>query len=283
MALIPIRVNRASKPPAGTPLRTDGHWSVDGIAGHWGLLESAGSITVDGAPWRRNATISAFYQPLWQGGSLLFNGDAATEFSRAYLPNADYLGGAAGATVVAGITASAGQESSNGLILFLDNGTALTSTRILLNITSDRAINLRSRSDTETQAQATTASGIVPVGVPVVVASAFDLARGRQRAYVGNREVINAAASYASATFAAKSTIGGGIGCLPNLGDYSFGGSIHFVALYRRALGAEQVAALAANPWQIYEPETVWIDVPSGGDPEPPASNESPAAMMMGI
>lgn len=265
MALIPIRVNRASKPPAGTPLRTDGHWSVDGIAGHWGMLEAAGSIAVDGSPWRRNATLSATMPPLWKGGSLLFNGDASTEYSRAYLPNADYLGGAAGATVVAGITASAGQASSSGLVMFLDNGTTNITTRILLNITTGRAVNIRSRSADETQAQATTANGIVPVGVPVVVASAFDLARGRQRAYVGNREVVNAAASYARATFTARSTIGGGIGCLPNLGSYSFGGSIHFVALYRRALGAEQVAALAANPWQIYEPETVWIDVPSGG------------------
>lgn len=279
MALIPIRVDRTSKPPAGTPLRTDGHWSVDGIAGHWGLLESAGSIAVDGAPWRRNTLLNADKPPLWRGGALLFNGVASTtQFSLADLPDADYLGGAAGATIVAGITASASQSSPAGLVLFLDNAATPSTNRVLLNITSDRAINIRSRSDTETQAQATTANGIVPVGVPVVVASAFDLASGRQRAYVGNREVINAAASYAGATFTARSTIGAGIGCLPALPDYSFGGLIHFVALYRRALRPEQVAALAANPWQIYEPETVWIDVSSGV-----GSVETPAAMMMAL
>lgn len=277
MALIPIRVDRTSKPPAGTPMRTDGHWSVDGIAGHWGLLESAGSIAVDGSPWRRNALLDADKPPLWRGGALLFNG-LSTSFSRAYLPNADYLGGAAGATIVAGITASASQSSSDGLVLFLDNGKTTSTNRIMINITSGRAINIRSRSDTETQAQATTANGIVPVGVPVVVASAFDLARGQQRAYVGNREVVNAAASYAGATFTARSTIGGSIGSLPALPSYSFGGLIDFVAMYRRALRPEQVAALAANPWQIYEPETIWIDVSSGV-----GSVETPAAMMMAL
>ena len=41
--LVPIRIDRTSKPPLGTPLRSDGHWSVQGLIGAWSFNEGAGS------------------------------------------------------------------------------------------------------------------------------------------------------------------------------------------------------------------------------------------------
>lgn len=46
MALVPIRVDRTSKPPLGTPLRSDGHWSVQGIVGAWAFNEGSNSKTI---------------------------------------------------------------------------------------------------------------------------------------------------------------------------------------------------------------------------------------------
>jgi len=40
---VPVRRDRTVKPPPGTPLRTDGHWSVQGLVGAWAFNEGAGN------------------------------------------------------------------------------------------------------------------------------------------------------------------------------------------------------------------------------------------------
>ena len=63
-----------------------------------------------------------------------------------------------------------------------------------------------------------------------------------------------------------------------------FVGGIAAVMGYRRALRGNSIATLHADPLLPFRRrKPVYYSVPSGGDPEPPVSNESPAAMMMGI
>lgn len=66
--------------------------------------------------------------------------------------------------------------------------------------------------------------------------------------------------------------------------DSPFFGLTSANMLYWRALAVGQSLDLAADPLLPFRRRTqVYYSVPSGGDPEPPVSNETPAAMMMGI
>lgn len=54
------------KPPPGTPLRIDKHWSVDGLVAYWMLNESGGLIARDATPYGNHGTL--VNGPQWVGG-----------------------------------------------------------------------------------------------------------------------------------------------------------------------------------------------------------------------
>lgn len=102
--------------------------------------------------------------------------------------------------------------------------------------------------------QATATTSIVGVG-PVVIAGTYDGAA--VRVYGINGETASAAGSGNIA----------GIGTNWQIGDrattgLSWPGKIVLAAVWNRALSAGEVRALQANPWQIFEPESVPVYFP---------------------
>lgn len=263
-----LKEDWTSKPPIGTPLRSDGHWSVQGLVGAWGVLEGAGGTTFDSTNNQRHATLAPANLPKWEAGSLGFNGASSTAYSRCSLPNSDYLGGASGATVVCGVTPSTTQASAGGGLVFLSNAASTSATRIFVNVTAQRAINLRCRSGVETQLQLTTADGVVANSKSSVVSAVFDVSGKKQAAYVNSQKILEQTTSFANAKFTPLVSTGCSIGAVDYLPGYAFGGSIHFVWLYNTALSSEQVQSISENPWQVYQPRSRWVKVgtplPSG-------------------
>lgn len=59
---VPIAQDWATKPPCGTPLRTDGHWSVQGLVGCW-LFNEGGGNALHGLVGK---DASLIYAPEWK-------------------------------------------------------------------------------------------------------------------------------------------------------------------------------------------------------------------------
>lgn len=64
----PLNRDWTVKPPLGTPLRTDGHWSVQGLVGCWLFNEGAGGRVYDVAR-QNNGTANVY---MWMQGGMYF-------------------------------------------------------------------------------------------------------------------------------------------------------------------------------------------------------------------
>lgn len=83
-----------------------------------------------------------------------------------------------------------------------------------------------------------------------------------QNIYLGNRIIASDANTNGTTVSSRKFTWGRGT----DGSEVSSTLISEYTLLYKLALPAQQIAALSANPWQIYEPETVWIEVGGGAE-----------------
>jgi hypothetical protein len=90
------------------------------------------------------------------------------------------------------------------------------------------------------------------------VTATFDIPSNRTSIYVNG--ALDATSSTGTVGFAAPTAPPLTVGYFPNTGSY-IQGIFSFAAVWTRTLSAGEIAAIAANPWDIYLP------APGGGDP----------------
>lgn len=239
MALIPIRIDRTSKPPIGTPLRSDGHWSVQGIdqsLGVWPLNDGAK------LPFNSNGKLATSNTAKWDPEGL--NCTSSFVSTGCAVPNInDYtiiIGGYA-TTSPTVMAANALASGSHGITI----------------ISAGTSVYARANSGGSDVNTAAVASS---TGSRSNVAAVID----RQN---------NALSIYSDGVFGASVSIAS-LGVVNSVSDMQIGarnstlaivGKLFYVIPYRSALSPAQIASISTNPWQIYEPETFWIEVGGSG------------------
>lgn len=237
----PINRDWTVKPPLGTPLRTDGHWSVQGLAGCWLFNEGAGKPIdlVSGQP-----AVLMGSGVSWQQNGLYITGQTGTNVG---IPVLKRLPNLARATVICGaeihaserdweelgglgnggyndfhLAFQAAQKDTNKLTAFaqLDNywetgAGVLTTTRNTAGICSVAQTYSGSMLCGYLNGKFVT-SGIEGSG-PIQACSAF----------IGGRENCSCVS-------------------MPALWQY--------MLVYARALDPAEIASLSANPYQVCQP-----------------------------
>lgn len=272
MALVPIRIDRTSKPPLGTPLRSDGHWSVQGLIGVYGGNEAAGTRIFDaGGIYHSTAMLRCECGP----DGIVFNGTTAAG-SGAQIGASPVLGGLSESSVfvVFKTTSPAVQIANSGDAIYSER--APTGNDIykiaLVNLSGVQAeFTYRNDAGALLQ-QRVSAAGSNDGGWH----TAAIIKRGT--AHTICYESVSSTGTYGGTntnfTNANMKCLIGGDGADANA-TWGGGatGAIGNVYRYSQALSLDQYYSLRANPWQVYEPEIVWVEV--GGNPSAIAGTAS--------
>lgn len=241
MALIPIKITRTSKPPVGTPIRSDGHWSVQGLSSAWAINEFAGTAITSS-----NNTVAPLVNTSWSGDGLLCQTNTKIDTGL-------NLVGDTAITVIAGciFTGLAGS-----LRIFGNYASSVYS--ILLAVSAGAPYKMRSLITTTGGSSSLTGNTVLVNGKPYVFGLTYD---GAQLGlYVDGYEDATPLAK----TGAMANTANTLYLFSDSAGTVSHSGVGQWSYRYSRALSPPEIASLSANPWQIYEPEIVWVE--SGGD-----------------
>lgn len=248
MALIPIRVDRVSKPPLGTPLRSDGHWSVQGLVGAWAFNEGAGglidAVTQGTSPMLGTPVCNAEGVEFVTGSGCKVRDNFRTPVFTIVFEGSNPVQGYASKRVIANYNIAAG-------LIFLCN---------FVDSTGDIYFRVVNTAYTDFTAIATNAASVTSKSIKgFVKIDGSNIVSGN-----GN---ITATTAF-TGTLQTFTTIPLSIGCSLNNGavDSSAAGFTHkWLYFYDVALTPQQTTSLSENPWQIYEPETIWINVGGGG------------------
>jgi hypothetical protein len=239
MALIPIRVDRTSKPPIGTPLRSDGHWSVQGLVGVLPLNEGGGSPIF-------YTRVSSATPAVWNADKLKFNG-TTTYY--------DYTTPPVVAPPFTVITRAKSALDSGRTVLSIGNviGDDFNYYQIGFGTSEARVVSREG------------AAGYNSATLSLSDASIFHTIAGIYSTTSLRRICVNGDSwgqdtVYVPTPEAQMLSITIGALARPARGDY-FDGTIDYCLLYSRALTDVEVVSISYNPWQIYEPETIWINV----------------------
>jgi len=254
------KVDWTSKPPLGTPLRSDGHWGVEGLAGAWAFNEGAGATAFDSVG-HANATLktAAFFnsnglQCVDAAGGHAITGQGTTPsqltgpqtvIARASRPEvgaAAYEGLYSVRYTTAPVSLRTGEGPSIQCAWISSNGAAVTP-YIVGGFPYDAVCTV----------------GYVFDGVGVKLYSS-----AKPSGDANDYKVTATATRYIDTT----AQIGlGGDARFFSTGVYSSNINLQVVLVHSRALSASEIASLSANPWQIYEPEIKWVWVEDGGTP----------------
>jgi len=99
-----------------------------------------------------------------------------------------------------------------------------------------------------------------PLNTYHVLAATYAPTGTKTNLYCDGKRIIT---DNTSSTANIDATGGVAVGCIYDPGDgywqYQWNGSTDFAIVYSRTLTPEEVRSISNNPWQIYEPETVWL------------------------
>ena len=235
MALVPIRIDRTSKPPLGTPLRSDGHCNVQGLVA-LPLNEMAGGVVFssDNNPLSNNAD--------WNGSSLSFVAGNAD-----FIDLGSRFATTTGVTVLIGITTS----SVNTLAFSSRAGGTIDGYEILLG-----PGGVSGTFSARTGVATAPTSNVFTVGVPQVLGLRYDKTKLTN---IINGKIGNSVAY--SANISPTQNL-----CIAKRATLYSTQIVDWMLVYPYTpLTDDQIASLSANPWQVYEPEIVWVEV--GGTP----------------
>jgi hypothetical protein len=231
MALRPIRIDRTSKPPMGTPLRSDGHWSLQGLVGAWAFNEGAGSVVYDGT---RPSVIPV--TATWETSGLKYPPSGITDTGLLHITG--------GATSQWSIVLQCRSDNGSANDTLLSTGAELGGTILL-----SKGVNLL----IVFRGVATWDTGIAwKTDEPVVLTKLGTVYTCYHNGYVATQT---------------RNTALSGTLKIGNQGSLYTPGSTkryQFLQTFSRALSAFEIASLSENPWQIYEPETVWVSSAGG-------------------
>lgn len=104
--LIPVWRDRTQKPPMGVSLRSDGHWSVQGLVGAWAFNEGAGQYVLNSADQKYGGITEA----VWKSNGLYFGGSG---YVNVHLPTLDWQ--STGVTILALVDGLPGEDASRSV------------------------------------------------------------------------------------------------------------------------------------------------------------------------
>jgi len=244
LRMIPIRVDRTSKPPIGTPLRTDGHWSVQGLAGVWAFNEGAGFSVFDGVTGTVGSVTNSAGGKIDTLGVDFPQGTSGTpNYNDAILLKRKIPSPTLTITAVVFL-----HSSMSGLgwdiITHGEGGPALRIVELnLVKVSADQGVSAP-----------TSGLALVPGKTQTVCASVG-----------GGSIVYGLNGDTETYTYSPSFTFNNNIFCngiyLEDTRYYGRTSKYYLVLWHTVALLPQQIASLSENPWQIYEPETLWIQV----------------------
>lgn len=213
----PINRDWTVKPPLGTPLRTDGHWSVQGLVGCWLFNEGAGGSCVNAVTGKKSVVAPA--NVVWHNDGLDFSAGSA---------------GIDGGTI--------NTVSGMGISLFLDGCfyyrySYAYAMAVQMN---DRWLGFATNSD-----------GTLYTGMPygrIRACITSDPQAVVQKNYFDG-QFRDSFASYAASITNAPVILGAN-----SSRTTSFNGSISVALIYNRVLSPNEIASLSANPYQVCQP-----------------------------
>lgn len=242
--------DRTTKPPLGTPLRADGHWNVQGLVGAWGLNESADRAyynLVNGAKglgrnnplkWGPDCVSTTVYSNISDAQFNIIVPQA--EFTILAKFKQTLSGGSQGYAVGLGV------DAANGYSIGYAGGyTTNISARVQGAIVGANDI---------------VSSGGLTLSTFGVTASSS----ANSVSFYRNGIKGNSAAWAASGVFSTVNILGDAVRTY----NQGLSGDAYFIFIFSRALSPAEIASLSANPWQVYEPEVVWVEVGASGSPD---------------
>jgi len=237
MALVPIRVDRTSKPPIGTPLRSDGHWSVQGLVGAWAFNSGSGKTILNSATSTQSALVGSATNTLFgllsTGGQnyaplgTVHRGKISMLWSGRILSQADssFFAGADQVDDVGWDFGLYRSTSSQKIAFYVDTGTTAS-----VSTLSEVNIN-----------QKTTIIGSYFDDKLAIYRDGILQGETSKTGTIQNRYQGVLAGGWASVGISSETEL---------------------LLVYDRSISP----VISANPWQIYEPETVWVEVGGGGE-----------------
>lgn len=238
MALVPIRIPRTSKPPLGTPI----DWSnplTQGLVGAWAFNEGAGAMVFDASGVAPPGNIGSATK--WQADRLRSSGSG-------------------GATDYVSIPATPVQALLQYTVLHGFTVNAVNNNNTLWSRGSSPAFMIAYIASGMGQFNyAGTSIGVTPlVGIPYVTAVVQKTGAGTPfLVFVNGAWRFSSSFGGAPNTTAANWVFGNGIAGAFKATPISQ----DFALLFNRELSPAEISSLSANPWQIYEPEIMWVNV----------------------
>jgi len=232
-----IRQDWTTKPPFGTPLRRDGHWSVQGLVGAWAFNEGSGSKVYDA-----QGLFSGDFTP----GSFSQNGAELNGFS-SYL---DFPSLTQSLTKLSIITSLRVYDTGSKKNIISKDSPA--SRGWVFRV--DQAMQICF----ESNGAIVDYGSVIPIGIDTCVALSHDGLVGT--GYKDGLPVFSTSTTLNTNSAAVEI----GRRNYPGYEEY-FCGNIRYLYLFSRPLSSIEIASLYANPWQIFELKTVWLSVGSTG------------------
>lgn len=252
MALVPIRITRTSKPPLGTPI----DWSnplSQGLVGAWAFNEWCGSVAFDSCN-KFHATLRN--SPIWSPEGIQFS-HGANNTTQPYLDcGSGLLNGATHIRVRIGCYAGPTGAVSEDVNLWAQAGDSSTLAELAVGYAYD---NNRLRVVYNNISLVNNAAYVISPNKYHVIDAVF--IPGLSVTIYDNGKLLYSTAIGALPNVSGVFTIGAYKRLAAN-NYYGFNGTITDCQLYRDVL--PEIAYLSANPWQIYEPEVMWVSVGGG-------------------
>ena len=244
MALVPLRITRTTKPPLGTPI----DWSnplAQGLVGAWAFNEGGGA-PVDSVSAKR---LTCSTVPAYSAGDIVRIQNTDTIYATfANLSISE-------CTVITCIRQT---TNINTAIFAGFYGSVVGQQFMVRRSYSNYPILSSSNADRIT---GSTNLSVINTFYTHVITNSV---KANQQTMFCNGVLQGVATfSYNSLAYDTFQPAGCNSGSITGWG---WNGFTKYTYLYNRALSAAEIASISANPWQLYEPETLWVDLGGGGN-----------------
>lgn len=244
-SLIPIYKDRTNKPPSGTLIRTDGHWSVYGLVSAFSFTTNKTNETLGellpGRLYSGAITGAAFSQ-----NSVVFGDNT----SHRVITNCNHVSG--NFSIVAIVRYNA--IPAGGVIYSVDNSTfGAVCPHLFISTSTGKIVYQRLAKDIAAYGTAATPGSMADGKPHVAIATVSG----------GNHVLWVDGIKYTGTTTETSAYVTSNVmlGCVKSsAGNYvsSMGGILSYTALYSRVLNDGECYALCLNPWLVYAPEVTF-------------------------